>query len=184
MHNFTWRDYHLFGLFAAGIGLGAMAAYGLLRRTVSPDELERHRRELLVQEGRIIDGTVIDISDLDAQASGRPQGLKLILYQYEIAGVVYECSQDVTLLAHLVNIHDCRPGFPVSVRYAPRNPGNSLVVAETWSGLRNTAQSIPFGRRSTSREGPEQHASQRAISPAEPRIGELAKQQSNGGRNR
>jgi hypothetical protein len=54
----------LFG--AAGICLGGAAAYAMLRRRPSPDEEERKRRELLVQQGRIIDATVIDISDLNA----------------------------------------------------------------------------------------------------------------------
>ena len=102
-----------FGMVAAvGVCLGGAAAYALLRRRQSPDELERERRDLLVQQGRIIDATVIDISDLTAEESGRPNGMQLILYKYEAAGVVYECSQDVTLLRHLVNIYDCRLGFP------------------------------------------------------------------------
>ena len=55
-----------FGLVAAvGVCLGGAAAYALLRRRQSPDELERQRRDLLVQQGRIIDATVIDISDLN-----------------------------------------------------------------------------------------------------------------------
>jgi Protein of unknown function (DUF3592) len=148
MNNFTLRDPEVFGtLAAAGLCLGGIAAYALLRRRPSPDELERKRREMLVRQGRIIDGTVIDISDLNAEESGRPQGLQLILYKYEIAGVVYECSQDVTMLRHIINIYDCRLGFPASVRYDPHNPGNSLIVAETWSGLRDTANSVPVRHR-------------------------------------
>lgn len=139
------RDSPLYGsIIAAGICLGGLAAYALLRRQTSPDEAEFRRREMLVRQGRIIDGTIIDISDLSAEESGRSNGMQLILYKYEIAGVVYECSQDVTLLRHLVNIYDCRLGFPASVRYDPHNPGNSLVVAETWSGLRDTANSVPI----------------------------------------
>ena len=145
MHNFTTRDPQMFVTFVVGgICIGAFAAYSLLRRRSSPDELERKRRDMLVRQGRIIDGTVIDISDLSPEESGRSNGLKLILYKYDVAGVVYECSQDVTMLAHLVNIYDCRLGFPASVRYDPHNPGNSLIVAETWSGLRDTANSVPL----------------------------------------
>ena len=136
-------------LAAVGVCLGGAAAYALLRRRPSPDELERKRRDLLVQQGRIIDATVIDISDLTAEESGRPNGMQLILYKYEAAGVVYECSQDVTMLRHLVNIYDCRLGFPASVRYDPHNPGNSLIVAESWSGLRDTANSVPLHGRSS-----------------------------------
>jgi hypothetical protein len=147
MYSFPLRDSQLFGTFAAvGVCLGGVAAYALLRRRVSPDEEERKRRDLLVQQGRIIDATVIDISDLNAEESGRPNGLQLILYKYEAAGVVYECSQDVTMLRHIVNIYDCRLGFPASVRYDPHNPGNSLIVAEGWSGLRDTANSVPVHR--------------------------------------
>jgi hypothetical protein len=145
MNSLPLRESQIFGMLAAAsICLGGVAAYALLRRRESPDELERQRRDLLVQQGRIIDATVIDISDLTAEESGRPNGMQLILYRYEAAGVIYECSQDVTMLRHLVNIYDCRLGFPASVRYDPHNPGNSLIVAESWSGLRDTANSVPL----------------------------------------
>ncbi len=120
------------------------AAYVLTRKRPSPDDLERDRRDGLVKAGRIIDATVLDISELSAEESDRPLGLQLILYQYDVAGVTYECSQDVTLLQHIVDIHKVRLSFPASVRYDPHNPGNSLIVAENWSGLRDTANSIPL----------------------------------------
>jgi len=148
MNSIPFRDSQLFGsMTVLGICLGCAAGYALLRKRPSLDELERKRRELLVQQGRIIDATVIDISDLSEEECGRPNGMQLILYKYEAAGVVYECSQDVTLLRHLVNIYDCRLGFPASVRYDPHNPGNSLIVAENWSGLRETANSVPLHGR-------------------------------------
>jgi hypothetical protein len=148
MNGLPLRESQIFGTLAAvGVCLGGVAVYGLLRRKESPDELERQRRDLLVQQGRIIDATVIDISDLTAEECGRPNGMQLILYKYEAAGVVYECSQDVTMLRHLVNIYDCRLGFPASVRYDPHNPGNSLIVAESWSGLRDTANTVPLHGR-------------------------------------
>ena len=80
------RDSQLFGTCRVGVCLGGVAAYALLRRRPSPDEQERKRRDLLVQQGRIIDATVIDISDLNAEESGRPNGMQLILYKYEAAG--------------------------------------------------------------------------------------------------
>ncbi len=132
----------------------AGALYWLSRKRPSPDELERDRRDALVQTGRIIDATVLDISEMSAEETDRPLGMQLILYQYDVAGVTYECSQDVTLLQHLVDIHKIRLSFPASVRYDPHNPGNSLIVAEGWSGLRDTANSIPLHplRRSTVRQ--------------------------------
>lgn len=132
------------GLAVLGVMAAGGAAYVLTRKRPSPDDLERDRRDGLVKAGRIIDATVLDISELSAEESGRPLGLQLILYQYDVAGVTYECSQDVTLLQHIVDIHKIRLSFPASVRYDPHNPGNSLIVAESWSGLRDTANSIPL----------------------------------------
>lgn len=176
MHNFTLRDSQVLGtLAAAGFVLGGVATYALLRRKPSPDELERKRRDMLIRQGRIIDGTVIDISDLSPEESGRPCGLKLILYKYEIAGVVYECSQDVTMLGHVVNIYDCRLSFPASVRYDPHNPGNSLIVAETWSGLRDTANSVPIHRAGPAKPAPSQSGQH---TPVAKQIGESTKRPS------
>jgi hypothetical protein len=147
MNGLSLRDPQIIGtLAAAGICLGGVAVYMAMRKRPSAEEMERARRDYLVQTGRIIDGTLLDISDLDAAESGRDIGMQLILYKYEIGGVVYECSQDVTLLRDMVNIYDCRLGFPCSVRYDTHKPENSIIVAENWSGLRDTANSVPIRR--------------------------------------
>ena len=147
MNGLSLRDPQVIGtLAAAGLCLGGVAIYFAMRKKPSAEEMERERRGYLVQTGRIIDGTLLDISELDASESGRPTGMQLLLYKYEIGGVVYECSQDVTPLRELVNIHDCRLGFPCSVRYDTHKPENSIVIAETWSGLRGTANSVPIHR--------------------------------------
>lgn len=147
MSDFSLRDPEVWGAIAAvGLCIGGVFAYMATRKRPSDEELEVLRRQELVQSGRIIDGTVIDISDLGPHESGRPNGLQLILYKYAIAGVGYECSQDVTNLRESVNIYDCRLGFPCSVRYDPHRPINSIVVAENWSGLRDTANSVPIRR--------------------------------------
>lgn len=100
----------------------------------SPDQKERERRERISLGGRITDGTVIDVHEVEATDS-QPEA-QLIVYQYDVAGVSYECSQDVTWLRHLVDLHSCRLGVPASVKYDPQNPGNSIVIAENWTGLR------------------------------------------------
>ncbi len=100
----------------------------------SPDQKERERRERISLGGRITDGTVIDVHEV--QASDDHPEAQLIVYQYDVAGVSYECSQDVTWLRHLVDLHSCRLGVPASVKYDPQNPGNSIVIAESWTGLR------------------------------------------------
>jgi hypothetical protein len=145
MNGLSLRDPQVIGtLAAAGLCLGGVAVYLATRKKPSAEEIERQRRAYLVQTGRIIDGTLLDISELDSSESGRPAGMQLLLYKYEIGGVVYECSQDVTPLCDLVNLHDCRLGFPCSVRYDTHKPENSIIVAETWSGLRCTANSVPI----------------------------------------
>lgn len=147
MNGLSLRDPQVIGtLAAASLCLGGVAVYFAMRKRPTAEEMERERRAYLVQTGRIIDGTLLDISDLDPDESGRPDGMQLILYKYEIGGVVYECSQDVTPLRDQVNIYECRLGFPCSVRYDTHKPENSIIVAESWSGLRDTANSVPIRR--------------------------------------
>ena len=67
-------------------------------------------------------------------ATNRPA--TMLIYQYDVAGVSYEASQDVTYLRQWINLHSCRLGLPTSVKYDSRNPGNSMVIAEGWMGLR------------------------------------------------
>jgi hypothetical protein len=109
-------------------------AYFLLRRKPkTAEDLERERRAWLDRIGRITDGTVIDVQEMPG-ARERPS--TFLIYQYDVAGVSYEASQDVTYLRQLINLHSCRLGLPTSVRFDPQNPGNSIVVSERWMGLR------------------------------------------------
>jgi len=112
----------------------AIAGYALLRRkSKTADDVERERRAWLSTVGRITDGTVIDVQEI-AVDTNRPA--TMLIYQYDVAGVSYEASQDVTYLRQWINLHSCRLGLPTSVRYDARNPGNSMVIAEGWMGLR------------------------------------------------
>jgi hypothetical protein len=124
----------LYSLAVAG-GAVVLGAYALLRRKPkTAQQLERERRIWLDGVGRITDGTVIDVQELDGQDGHAPAAL--LIYKYDVAGVSYECSQDVTHLRHWINLHSCRLVLPTSVKYDPHNPGNSLVVSESWMGLR------------------------------------------------
>ncbi len=152
MSGIPLRDHQVLATIAAGVAcLGGVAWFMATRKHTSEEELERTRRQDLVLGGRIIDGTVIDIAELDAYEAGRPEGMQLILYKYEISGVSYECSQDITNLKDLIAIADIRVGFPCSVRYDTRQPENSIVIAENWIGLRDTANSVPVRRTSRRR---------------------------------
>jgi len=116
----------------------AIVGYALLsRKSKKPaEQLERERRMLLTLGGRIIDGNVIDVLELEESESG--QQMILLVYKYDVAGVTYEASQDVTHLRQFIDLYSCRLGLPASVKYDPHNPGDSLVISETWSGLRKS----------------------------------------------
>src|SRR5580765_4878012 len=115
----------LYGLVATG-GVALLGVYALLRRRPkTPEEIERERRAWLEGTGRLSDGTVIDVHELAAE--NNHHAAVMLIYKYDVAGVSYECSQDVTYLRHWINLHSCRLGLHTSVKYDPQNPGNSLV---------------------------------------------------------
>jgi hypothetical protein len=123
----------LYTIMLGAIGL-AVASYALLRRKPkNANAVELERRTWLNRVGRITDGTVIDVQEVATDVN-RPA--TMLIYQYDVAGVSYEASQDVTYLRQWINLHSCRLGLPTSVKYDSRNPGNSMVIAEGWMGLR------------------------------------------------
>ncbi len=117
---------------ATAVGIGGaigLAMYLHRRGRLSPEEHERLRRNFLCSEGRLSDGAIVDTTEAGVSS--------MLVYQYRIAGVDYECSQDLSALPdQMVNI---RVDLPVQVRYDPRNPGNSIVAAENWTGLQHGA---------------------------------------------
>jgi hypothetical protein len=137
------------------LAFGAAAAivgYALVsRRNKKPaEQLERERRTHLTLAGRIIDGNVIDVLELEESESGRQ--MILLDYKYDVAGVTYEASQDVTHLRQFIDLYSCRLGLPASVKYDPHNPGDSIVISETWSGLRTSPLRVatrPVNKSST-----------------------------------
>ncbi len=124
------RLYAILG--GVAVALGVTALHLATRKRKTPEDRERERREYLDRVGRIIDGTVIDVVELN---SDQPNSQQLLIYNYDVAGVQYEASQDVTHLRQLVDLHNCRIGVPTSVKYDAQNPGNSMVVSERWTGL-------------------------------------------------
>ena len=99
------------------------------------------RRTALTRGGRIIDGNVIDVLELEEDVT--QQQMILLVYTYDVAGVTYEASQDVTHLRQFIDLYSCRLGLPTSVKYDPHNPGDSIVISETWSGLRKPQITLP-----------------------------------------
>jgi hypothetical protein len=123
-------------LIIAAIAAATIGAVGIAFWTRStrktPEDIERARRVRINHYGRITDGTVLDAQEMIANK--RPA--QLVIYQYDVAGVSYEASQDITYLRQWVDLHTCRIGLPTSVKYDPQNPGNSIVISEGWIGLR------------------------------------------------
>jgi hypothetical protein len=93
------------------------------RSRITPEERERRRRAWLVATGKMGDAVLVEMRDA------------LVFYTYAVRGVEYTASQDLTALSGKVPA-EISPNGPVSVKYDPRNPANSIVVAEEWSGLR------------------------------------------------
>lgn len=133
--NSLVRLYPLVAMAALGATLAVSAWARRHRKT--PEQREQERRLRISEQGRITDGTVIDVSEVKLNESNGSGELQLLIYQYDVAGVSYEASQDVTHLRHMVDLHTCKVGLPASIKYDPTNPVNSIVVAETWSGLRH-----------------------------------------------
>ena len=121
-------------------GLSAVGAWMVFRKKPTLEELEVARRAALTQSGRLVDGTLLDVCEVPAD-DGRT--LNMLLYGYRIGGVDYQCSQDVTNLAEVIDVTVVRAGFPCSVRYQPGNPQNSIVIAEQWSGIRASMPVFP-----------------------------------------
>jgi len=91
---------------------------------VTPEERERRRRVALVARGKMGDATITELRG------------ELVFYSYDVRGVEYIASQDLTLLRDFIPADLSVLIGSVSVRYDPKNPANSIILAEDWTGLR------------------------------------------------
>lgn len=64
---------------------------------------------------------------------------QFVHYQYELRGVSYSASQDISALSELLPGNRGMLLGTASVRFDPRNPANSIVICEEWSGMRAEA---------------------------------------------
>jgi hypothetical protein len=127
------RDPRLIAGVAAALALLAVCVWLIvLARRPTAFEIERRRREELATKGRITDGVILDARTLTNQdsISLTPE---VLVYSYSLAGLTYNCAQDVSSLPD--RVAGFRLDQAVQVRYDPRNPGNSILVSESWSGL-------------------------------------------------
>ena len=107
----------------------------MTRRKLTPEEIEKLRRDRLSSTGRITDGSITETHWINPGSSEESLTTPTVLiYRYMIGGVTYECAQDVSTMPDLVR--HVRVDLPVQVRFNQRSPGDSIVVSESWSGLR------------------------------------------------
>jgi hypothetical protein len=122
-----------YAVMAAGAAAVAVGVWQWVRsHRMTPEQRERQRRQRLAQMGRICDGTVLDVQETSANGHAPTQ---LIIYTYGVGGVAYEAAQDITHLRQFFDIHSFKLGLSASVRYDPHNPGNSIVISESWTGI-------------------------------------------------
>jgi hypothetical protein len=118
---------------AGAIAVGVGVWHWIRTHRITPEQRERMRRERLSKIGRICDGTVIDLREISQNGNGVQ---RMLVYQYDVSGVTYEASQDITQL-HNIEVLEGKFGVASSVRYDPHTPGKSIVISEWWTGLRN-----------------------------------------------
>lgn len=111
-------------LLAAGIGWWGFRTWK--RSRPSAEELERRRRAELNAKGKMGDATLLEVRE------------NLLFYSYDVRGVEYTASQDVSALRSLLPADSDAVNGVVYVKYDPRNPANSIILCEGWSGLRGS----------------------------------------------
>ena len=95
-----------------------MGVFDLFRRKKKvPGAAER--REILLARGRVADAVIIDTEDTES-------GAELARYTYVVQGVDFESSEELT--PEQSDSGKYSPGATVTVRYDPRNHGNSILV--------------------------------------------------------
>lgn len=109
---------------AAVAGLGAWGIYRYIKSRPSPSELERRRRTTLHAHGKMGDANLLEYHE------------HMVVYSYAIGGVEYMASQDLSDLQSLLPADRWTTIGTASIKYDPRNPANSIVLSEEWSGLR------------------------------------------------
>ena len=129
--DYTAAELITVALAAVLVGLLAVIGYRAWQRSrVTAEERERRRCAQLVVTGKISDAMLVEIRE------------NLVFYSYAVRGVEYTASQDISRLVDKAAV-DFAGVSAMSVRYDPRNPANSIVVAEQWSGLLGAARLLP-----------------------------------------
>ena len=112
----------LTGLAAVLIGVAVWIALRVAQG--SPEKHERRRRLHLNQHGRLGDALITEGTDT------------LLYYNYSVHGVEYSASQDISALRDRLPAEPSRLVGMANLKYSTKNPANSILICEVWSGLR------------------------------------------------
>jgi len=114
----------LCGVSLALIALGVWIA---MRVHGTPEKRERRRRLNVHRQGRLGDAMISEATD------------DTVYYFYTVRGVHYTASQDVSTLREYLPADPHRLIGVSGMKYSSKNPANSILVCEEWSGLRAPA---------------------------------------------
>lgn len=116
-------------LAAVAAGLIALVVWIALRVSQkSPEKREKRRRAHVNQTGRLGDALITEVSE------------GWLYYTYSVNGVEYSASQDISALGALLPEGPGKLVGLAHLKYSPRNPANSIILCEEWSGLRTSAK--------------------------------------------
>jgi len=104
------------------IALGAWIALQVTQR--NPEKREKRRRLHVHRIGRLGDALILEATE------------SLLYYSYSVHGVEYNASQDIAALRDLLPAEPGRLVGMANLKYSPKNPANSILICEDWSGLR------------------------------------------------
>jgi hypothetical protein len=112
----------LCALATALVGLGARIVVRMAKG--DPEKRERKRRLHVHRNGRLGDAFITEATE------------SILYYSYSISGVQYTASQEIGSMRALLPSDPERLIGPVSLKYSSKNPANSILICEEWSGLR------------------------------------------------
>ena len=120
----------------AGVGAAAWGRRLARWRQKDPNEVERLRRLDVNRRGRITTAEIVDLLEPDApSAAAQSRRSLMVIYKYQVAGVTYEVSQDVSALPAALSASRSLASQTASIKYDPKAPTNSIIACEAWNGI-------------------------------------------------
>jgi hypothetical protein len=120
----TTEGVQVAALCGVAVVLIALGAWILARVHGTPEKRERKRRLNVHRQGRLGDAMISEATDTT------------LYYFYSVRGVHYTASQDISALKQYLPADADRLIGVSGLKYSSKNPANSILVCEEWSGLR------------------------------------------------